>query len=467
MDFNVLMITVDQLRFDCLGHAGNPVVQTPNLDALAATGVTFDNAYAAATICVPARQSILTGQYPTAHGALTVRSAIPEDRDTLFRHISAAGVQTAAVGKMHFWPVYADYGIDRMILAEQDGPGYKIDDYHGTYLRERGLVDQVDLWDQQAAHRAEAPDRYWESYGAMSSHLPEEAYSTTWIADRTIEQLDVFDRDAPFLLWSSFIKPHHPFDPPAPYDTLYDPDRVVLPPRDELWRLKPLLTRFGDPRVGYFDAREMTEAQLRRVVAYYYGLITQIDHHVGRILEALRDRGLERDTMVVFFSDHGDYLGQFGLFLKHPNVPYDALARVPLTVAGPERLVRRPGRRTEALVSTMDLLPTLMDAAGLDLPDYVQGRSFLPELQDRDDAPEREAVFCETGDYRAVRTRRYKYIYSPAVERGELYDVIDDPYETRDLAGERPDLVEKHQRLLLDWLIEVSWDRYRHDGWDV
>lgn len=465
MDFNALIITVDQLRFDCLGFAGNRHIQTPNLDLLAAAGVVFPNAYTPAPLCVPARQSILTGLYPTAHGARTNRSALPESHDTLFRHLQRAGAQTAAVGKMHFWPVYADYGIDELILAEQDGPGYLIDDYHAGYLRERGLVDHVDLWDQQQDHRRDAPDEYWDTFGAMRSNLPEDAHNTTWIANRTIDHLDRFDPNRPFVLWSSFIKPHHPFDPPAPYDQLYDPDAVPLPPRSDLWRHKPLLARYGDPRVGYFDVREMSEAQLRRVVAHYYGLITHVDHHIGRILHALDERGLRDKTLIVFFSDHGDYLGQFGLFLKHPNVPYDALARVPMLVAGPTRWVAG-GRRSEALVSTLDVLPTLLDAADIELPPGVQGRSLQPELRG-DEPPMGEAVFCETDDLRMVRTTRYKYIHTPAVERGELYDVLDDPYETHDLAPVRPDLVAEHQRLLLDWMIGCTRNRHQHDSWEV
>ena len=465
MDFNALIITVDQLRFDCLGFAGNRHIQTPNLDLLAASGVAFPNAYTPAPICVPARQSILTGTYPTAHGARTNRSALPESHDTLFRHLQLAGASTAAVGKMHFWPVYADYGIDKLILAEQDGPGFKIDDYHAGYLRQRGLVDQVDLWDQQQEHRRRAPAEYWATFGAMRSNLPEDAYSTTWIADRTIDRLDAFEPDRRFVLWSSFIKPHHPFDPPAPFDQMYDPEAVPLPPRRDLWRTKPLLTRYGDPRIGYFDVREMSEAQLRYVVAHYYGLITHLDHHIGRILRALDERGLKDETLIVFFSDHGDYLGQFGLFLKHPNVPYDALARVPMIVAGPARWVDG-GRHSEALVSTLDVLPTLLDAADIKPPQGVQGRSLLAEL--RGDSPStQEAVFCEADDLRMVRTQRYKYIHAPSVERGELYDVVEDPYEIHDLAQLRPDLVVTHQRLLLDWMIDCTRNRHQHDAWEV
>ena len=459
------MFTVDQLRFDCTGVTGNPVVRTPNLDRLAASGTTFTSAYTPATICVPARQSIITGQYPTAHGARSVRSAIPEARDTLPKRLRAAGYQTAGVGKMHFWPVYADYGLDHLKLAEQDGPGWQVDDYHSRFLKARGLVDQWDLWDQQSEYRKEAPAEYWQTYGARASELPEELYHTTWIADETIRYLQAAERERPFFLWSSFIKPHHPFDPPEPYDSLYRPEEVVVPPRDDLWREKPLLSALGDPRKGYFDTQEMSEEALRNVIVHYYGLITHLDVHIGRVLEALRASGLEDDTLIIFFSDHGDYLGQYGLFLKHPNLPYDALARVPLIITGPQRLVAAAAEVTTP-VSTLDLLPTVLDAANIPLPDYVQGESLLPLLTGAGTFS-RDAVFIEAGDYRAVRSSRYKYLYGRSTPLGELYDVLEDPYELKNLAEAHPEVVREHRQRLLDWMINSSWDRYRYESWDL
>ena len=465
---NILLISADQLRYDCIGAMGNGAIRTPHIDALAHGGITFQHAYTPATICVPARQSILTGQAPSAHGAMSVRSAIPEQRDTLVKRLRDEGYRTAAFGKMHFWPVYADYGFDHMELAEQDGPGWKLDDYHARYLQEHGLVDQWDLWDQQEPFRRTAPKVYWDSYGAAASELPEEHYHTHWIADRTIAWLEgeAQASTAPFFAWTSFIKPHHPFDPPRPYDALYDPSDVPLPPRDELWRSKPLLTELGDPRLGYFDTRGMDEDRLRHVVALYYGLVTHLDHHLGRILAAIDRLGMAETTTVVFTSDHGDYLGQYGLFLKHPNVPYDALARVPLIVrpAGANHDVA--GTRSEALVSTMDLLPTMLARAGINAPAYVQGRDLSNLLGDPS-TPQNEPVFIETGPYRAVRTERYTYLYSGATGTAELYDVLDDPQQRKDLNRELPEVAERHRRLLLDWAIACSWDRYRHDTWDL
>ena len=457
---NVLMFTADQLRFDCLGCYGNSVVQTPNLDRLAARGVRFNNAYTPAAFCVPARQSVLTGLYPAAHGVLSNRAGIPESTQTLGDDFKEAGYQTAAIGKMHFHPIYADYGFTHMRLAEQDGDGWKIDDYHSKFLKARGLVDQWDLWDQQAQYRRDAPARYWQSYGATTSDLSEEHYHTTWIADETISFLEQRERSQPFLAWCSFIKPHHPFDPPVPYDQMYDPADVVLPIDNQLWRDKPLLNLFGDPREQYFDTRDMTEAALRNVVAHYYGLISHVDHHIGRVLDKLEAEGLTDNTIIVFFSDHGDFLGQFGLFLKHPNVPYDALARIPFIMAGPKNKVGE-GIAVENLTSLVDLRPTLATLCGFNCSD-VQGEDVSSLLRGRADADDERTVLIEAGNgFRAVRSRHHKFIYHPKNHTAELYNVTEDPYETQDIADEQPDHLVRHQQHLLNWLIDSSSERFK------
>lgn len=457
---HILFITADQLRWDCLGCAGHPVVQTPHIDRLAHSGIAFTSAYVPATLCVPSRQSILSGMYPSAHGARGNRSALPETTPMLPALLRQAGYHTAAFGKMHFRPTYARYGFDLMQLAEQDGEGRLDDDYHSRYLAGLGLEDTWDLIDQVKSYRDHAPADYWQTYGAQVSSLPDEHYHTTWIADRAIDYLsEAAASDTPFFAWLSFIKPHHPFDPPAPYDRLYDPAAVTLPEPRDGWEGKPLLTAFGDPRAGYFDVRAMTEAQLRRVAALYYGLITHLDHHIGRVLAALAAHGLAERTLVIFASDHGDYLGQYGLFLKHPNVPYDALAKVPFIFAGAG--VNGAGRLYDAPVSLLDLLPTLVDLAGAGLPPFYQGMSLAPLLDDAEARLHSRPVFCETeGDIKMVRTERYKYLYGGGIE--ELYDLDTDPLETQSIAALMPDIAAQHRALLLDWLIECGWDRWAY-----
>ena len=463
---NILLITADEMRHDCFGAAGHPLVRTPNLDALARRGVRFTNAYTPFPVCVPARMSIMTGQYARAHGLISNRGFLAKDQATLPRSLSEAGYRTAAIGKMHFWPPYNGYGFQSMCLAEQHGQGYKIDDYHSEYLAQRGLVDMWDLWDQQRAYRANAPREYWESFGARASELPEEHYHTTWIADRTIDCLNE-DDDRPFFIWTSFIKPHHPFDPPKPWDEMYNPADVPAPHDQAHALAKPLMTQGGrkDPREAFFDLTQMSEEAYRRVAALYYATISHIDHHVGRILKTLEELGKIDDTLVIFTSDHGDYMGAYGLILKHPNVPYDALAKVPMVVAGPGV---SEGVVSDDLVSLIDLFPTAAALAGSELPRSVQGRDLSDLLSGKRQEGKafRDAIFVESGGIKAVRTDRYKYLYDHSNGLEELYDLSEDPDELHDLAavpeerGRVGEVVREMRDLLLGWLIETESDRH-------
>lgn len=416
---NILFITADQLRQDCIGCYGNTVIRTPHIDRLAQDGIIFQRAYTAATLCVPSRQSILTGQYPSKHGSRGNRSAIPEGTTTFVSVLGDAGYNTAAFGKMHFHPTYADYGFDIMKLAEQDGDGRFKDDYH-QYLAGQGLHDKWDEWDQIAEKRAGAPPDYWESYGAIVSEIPEEHYHSTWIANQTIEYIKNYQEESPFFAWMSFIKPHHPFDPPAPYDNAYSPDEVIIPQASGGWEEKPLLTAGGeDPRIAYFDTRKMTESELRRVIALYYGMIEHIDVQIGRVIDSLEQKGLKDNTLIVFTSDHGDYLGEHGLFLKHPNIPYDALARVPLIFSGAD--VKPSEQAIKTPVSLIDLASTFTGLAGCEPLPLSQGIDLNPILSGKSLRVNRK-IYCENdGATRAVITEGFKYIYDGVHEIGEIY----------------------------------------------
>lgn len=464
---NILLITADQMRHDCLSVGGHPVVRTPHLDALAGRGVRFTNAYTPYPVCAPARMSILSGQFAHAHGVMGNQGMLAPGQPTIASLVHAAGYRTAAIGKMHFWPPYADVGFEHMRLAEQNGSGWKVDDYHSAYLAEHGLRDAWDLWDQQQPYRDQAPPEYWETFGARASVLPEEHYNTTWIADETIAWLRLSD-SRPFFAWTSFIKPHHPFDPPHPWDALYAPAAIppLGDPADAL--AKPLMTAGGrrDPRRGYFDLRNLSQQAFSRIAALYYATISHIDHHVGRMLNALHELGQLENTLVIFTSDHGDYMGDYGLILKTPSVPYDALARVPLLISGPGF---RQGATSEVLTSLVDLLPTVAAQAGAPLPKFIQGCDLQPLLTAAaSSAPvhRRSAVFSETHEIKAVRTDQHKYLYHRRLGIEELYDLAADPGERRNLATEpasaplRADMSHR----LLDWMIETEWERQAHSG---
>ena len=301
---NVLIIHTDQHRMDTLGAYGNKDVRTPNIDALAADGVTYRNSFCRYPVCTPSRYSLLTGLYVHQHLGWNNRSTLPSGLATLPRILKQAGYHTKAVGKMHFTPTYLDVGFEEMELAEQDGPGRYDDDYH-RYLQSNGLADRLDLIDQVLEFRKDAPREYWESFGAVESDLPEEHHSTTWIGDRAAEAMGRWSAERPNLLMVGFIKPHHPMDPPAPWSRMYDPKALSLL---DGWTESPLPGDLAFQK-GYFDYTQLTQERLSRAMAMYYATVSQIDHHVGRMIDLLKQRRLYDDTLIVFTSDHGDYLG--------------------------------------------------------------------------------------------------------------------------------------------------------------
>lgn len=420
---NIILILADELRHDCLGCAGNPDVRTPNIDALAKHGAHFTETIASFPRCRPSRWSLLTGQYASQHGAEDNRTPLPMDTAVFPQLLADAGYFTGCVGQMDFMPTYPDYGFSVMELAEQDSVGRTEDDYH-KWLAKQNLVDQIDEWDQ--FDRDIAPPEYWDTFGAMTSNLPVAAYSTTWIGNQAVRFLQ--HAHEPFFLWTGFMKPHHPFDPPKPWDTLYNPDDLTLPPdwglpvrEEDVWK------------EGHFDPFVMTEPKFRKVLAHYYGTITQLDHQIGRILATLNGRG-HTNNIIIFCSDHGDYMGQHGLILKSHGPPFESVLRVPLIVAGLRDQLR--GLRDDNPVELLDLPGTILEAGGIRPPDTMRGRSLLPLLRGQP-GPFRKAAYAEAKDgIQIVRTKDYKLVESPVESQRAFYNLRADPGEFENRYGE-------------------------------
>ncbi len=431
---NIVLVMTDQHRFDCLGVTGNPDVRTPNLDSLAERGVLFDNCFCTAPLCTPARYSLLTGLYPHQHLGWGNRSTVPPGLPTFPKQLRARGYKTAAVGKMHLTPARMDVGFDRMHLAEQDGPGRFEDDYH-EYLRNLDLLDTLDIMDQRAEYRVKAPEEYWRSFGAMESDLAEEHHSTAWIGRKAIEELDRWEGDGNFLM-VSFVKPHHPFDPPFPWSEKYDRERLTLLPG---WAEEGLERDFAMQR-GYFDNRTLTEPALQNAMAHYYGTISQVDHYIGLLVQRLAERGFYENTMIVFTSDHGDYLGYHHLLLKQ-NYMYDPVVKVPLIIKFPE--AHRAGSRHSELVSHIDIGETVLRACGV---------SETPDSQGLDlsfaDAG-REFIFAEEGRGRQymIRTLTRKLLLTRNRSQSVFLDLESDAHEWNNLFAD-PDRKDEIEGLL-------------------
>jgi len=439
---NVLVVLTDQFRADCLGVAGNPDVATPTLDGLAADGVYYPNSFCVAPLCTPSRYTLLTGQQPAQHGVHGNNRRLRRELPTLPELARGGGVGTAAVGKMHFTPAYMDTGFDTMALAEQNGDGRLVDDYH-RQLTGAGLVDGNDLIDQLADFRRRANASYWSSYGAATSDVPERWHSTTWIADQAMNLIDDAWTAGGQLMYLSFVKPHHPFDPPAPWDTTYAPDELTILPG---WtdRVPP-----GDPERGYFDNASLDEAALRRVMAMYYGTISHIDHHLGRVLQRLRELDAYENTLVVFTADHGEYLGFHHMVLKSGPM-YDPLVRVPLIVKPTaDTAGAHPGTRDERLTCGADIVPTALAGLGLPVPPDLRGH----DLTDRQWS--RATVTAQSGvDGYMVRSDRAKLLADN--DRTVFFDLESDPLE---LSPVPPDRDSDWQRELASELDRIRADQ--------
>jgi len=430
---NILFITTDEQRFDTLGCYGNSIIHTPSLDRIANEGVRFDRCYVQNPMCMPSRMSIMTGRYPSEHGCNINCVGIPphEQEQTMMACLHRAGYYTAAIGKMHMMPKWGPFGYDYLDLSE--GQADRNNQYT-DYLQAKGLAGK-----QNEALGEKLP------FGIYTSVLPPEDTIDGFVGRRATSWLGAYDREQPFFCWVSFSNPHFPFNPPQPYDTMYDPDQIPLPPRRE-GELdgKPTHRQYRDER-GY---GAITDDQTRKMIANYYGTISLIDDQVAALLESLEQRGLLEDTLIAFTSDHGDLLGDHGLLLKSGVTFYDSCVRVPTMIRYPEAFT--PGLVFADPVETIDLPATFLDVAGVEAPTTMQGRSLVGlaegEIDDwRDDAfseinlhilPTMHGPRSQNyRDYVAmVCTREWKYVHYPNLGLAELYDLVHDPNELTNLA---------------------------------
>lgn len=437
---NVLLITADQFRFDAIAAHGNPYIRTPHLDRLVAGGVSFHRAYAESPVCVPARACLLTGRLPHRNGVFSNATPLVDGVPTITRSLAAAGYHTQAIGKMHFTPVRASHGFQRRWLSEEIPASVDEDDYL-TDLLAAG-VDHV-LEPHGVRHEL--------YYSPQPSQLPADLHTTGWTGRRTREYLtEAAEREQPFLCWTSFIKPHPPFDPPVPYSLWYDPLEMPDPVRDEAELDRLDYHAYRQHRVKWTHP-DLDLDRVRVIRAYYYACVSHVDAEIGRILDTLSATGLRENTLVIFTADHGEYLGDHWSFGKRGF--HDAAARIPLVLSWPG--VLPPGATTTALAGLTDLAPTLLAAtgaapAGLD-PD---GHDLLPVA-----TGERRSVRdVLLGQYNAAALglycamdARHKYVYSAADDRESLYRVGSD--ELSDACDAIPAL----RAALLD--------RFRTDGY--
>ena len=471
---NVLCIITDQQRADHLSCMGNPTLQTPHIDRLASSGVRFTRAYVNNPLCMPGRATLFTGQTPRGHGVRTNGIPLNPSLPTMVQALAASGYRTHAVGKLHLTCFFAGSGQDAARLDPlaytESAPlwesgrirqlptpyyGFQTVEFaggHGSHLwgdyahwLEGHHPGALRLYRPEAALRPPTgADQSWVSA------IPAEWHHSTWIADRTIAFLQQEGRERPFFLWCSFPDPHHPFCPPEPYASRYDPASIPVPLRreGELDDLPPHFRRSYEEDVLVSGRRvrtRMPDAHRQEIIAHTYGMIALIDEQVGRVLDCLEALGLRQDTIVVFLSDHGDLMGDHGLLNKGP-FHFEGLIRVPFIWSWPGHFPA--GRATAALASFLDFAPTLLDLCGVPVPEgpvppEPEAPQMLPPWPGLSLAPilcghsegVRDAVVVENDeDYLGLRLRtlvtdRFKLTIYAGQPYGELYDLHKDGHE--------------------------------------
>jgi arylsulfatase len=462
MQPDIVLITTDQHRADYLGCTGTPGHVSPAIDALAAGGTVFERAYCSAGICAPSRCSLLTGQFPHAHGVISNGRALPLTAHTIADRLTAAGYETVLFGKAHFQPeltgepgserrdpqprAFPWYGFRHALITEDVRAGP-----YESYVRALG-------YEERAEPDSAMPGRQME---LRPSIFAPEHHQTRWITDRALEWLESAAQK-PRFTWISYVHPHHPFVVPEPYFSMFDPRS--MPGRDYVEgelddpHLPELVRGFFDGSAGGHRAARLSafdDAAFRAIQAVYCGMIRFVDDQVGRILDQLRRSGRTDRTIVVFTADHGEYMGAHGLLFK--GFHHDPVIRVPCVVAGPGI---PSGHRSGRVIQALDLIRTVLERAGAAI-DGIAGRSLDPLLVAL--TGEGEGAWDDTA--LIVDERWHSIIHGShrlTVVRGRaaglLHDRSVDRCERRNLwdAGDHLELREALRALLTARLVEAS-----------
>lgn len=438
---NVLLIFTDQQRFDTIAALGNPVIKTPAFDRLCNGGVAFTSAYSPSPVCVPARCSLHYGRYPMHTRCYDNGWKMPVDRPSFMQVLTEAGYRTHGIGKCHFTPDPEALRGFQSREIQEEVPRRASDDYT-RFLEAEG-------WGDLPEPHAVRGEMY---YVPQVSQLPARLHPTQWIGDRSVAFIEAQQKSGqPWFLFSSYIHPHPPFAPPAPWHKLYRAYDMPLPkvPQDAE-SLQTYANRMQN-RYKYRD-QGIDNHLLRSMKAHYYACISFIDYQVGRILDALVRTGQHENTLVLLAADHGEHLGDYNCFGKRSM--QDSCARVPLLAWMPGRF--EGGLRCDAPANLVDVMPTILAAAGCDADGLAMDGVDLHGLVDG--SAQREAVYSQ---YRAagtaiytVVTARWKYAYSAPDQKEYLFDRLVDPGETRNRVGlpSTQDVVKTLRQQILAWL---------------
>ncbi|MBN1348180.1 sulfatase-like hydrolase/transferase [candidate division KSB1 bacterium] len=468
---NILLITTDQQHCDTIGKS-NPRIKTPVLDRLVDEGVTFNRAYCANPVCSPSRSTILTGLYPAWHHCWTIGVKLPEDVPTVTGLLHDNGYRTILIGKAHFQPLASQpgsesiechptlrdldfwrkfhgpwYGFDYLETARMHADEHLVGQHYAIWLEQQGLPDWKSYFQPLPGDAPTEKRRFYFLRENRSWTLPDKFHHTHWVGERTIAAIESsVKQDQPFFLWSSFFDPHPPYIVPEPWASMYDPQDMQpgkytasefddMPPHFRKTREEhPTWDDYREPGgqgLHGFHSHLYPEAELKKDLACYYGMMSFIDQEIGRILDCLDQQGIAGNTLVLFTTDHGHFLGQHGLIAKGA-FHYEDMLRIPMIARFPGQIPQ--GCSCSALQSQIDFAPTFLSAAGVDVPGALQGIDQLDVWRARQEQA-RDHVICEnrhnptTVHLRTMVTERYKITVYREGDFGELFDLKTDPGE--------------------------------------
>lgn len=438
----------DQLRGDCLGYAGHPDVKTPYLDTLASTGVMFSRAYSACPSCIAARAALHTGMAQNHHGRVGYKDGVSWNYEhTMAGELSKAGYYTQCVGKMHVHPLRNYLGFHNVEL--HDGYLGAARSSSLPWQESQLVADDYFYWlKQELGVTADVTDTGIECNSFISRPwMHEEKYHpTNWVTERSIDFLRRRDPGKPFFLMASYLRPHPPFDAPQHYFNLYS-NKELHPPYIGTWETDEYLKRDGrlyDSKSGPIDPELMRQAQIG-----YYACITHLDHQIGRLILALKEYGVYDNSIILFTSDHGEELCDHHMFRKAR--PYEGSCHIPLIITAGKNVLTDIASSSICtdVAELRDIMPTLLDAAGAEIPDSVDGHSLLPLVRE----PEKslrswlhgEHSFDEFSNHWIV-TEKEKYIWHSWTGTEQYFNLADDPHELTDLADD-PSCQDRIQEL--------------------
>ena len=431
---NIVLICVDQMRRDCVGANGNPHIETPTLDTMKKRGCTFINAYSAVPSCIPARAALLTGLSQESHGRVGYRDGVTWNYPhTLAGEFAKAGYHTQCIGKMHVSPARNLLGFHNVLLNDgymHHGRSYKCDTFDNFY----GCNDYLYWLKKQKGIDTDIIDDGMEVNSWVSRpYIYEEKYHhTNWTVSESIDFLRRRDPEKPFFLMTSFVAPHPPYTPPQVYYDMYINEELPEPIIGDWAETED---PEGEGLVYNTDRGKVQPKALKRAKAAYYASITHIDHQIARLLQAVFEYRELDNTVFLFVSDHGEMLGDHNLFRKF--LPYEGSSGIPLIIYDPgNNLNIKQNQSINALVELRDIMPTLLDIAGLPIPDSLDGKSLVPIMRGEASSVREHLHGEHTGapgekglGNQFIVTPEDKYIWFTQTGREQYFDLTKDPLE--------------------------------------